>query len=106
MASVQRIAEVSSALKQLAQELEIPIIVCSQLTRALEQRADKRPTLRDLRQTCSIEQDLDGVIFIYRDSYYNDGGDEAELILAKNKNGETGTAYVKFNSDRLVFENK
>lgn len=106
MASVQRIAEVSSALKQLAQELGIPIIVCSQLTRALEQRADKRPTLRDLRQTCSIEQDLDGVIFIYRDSYYNDGGDEAELILAKNKNGETGTAYVKFNSDRLVFENK
>ena len=106
MASVQSIAEVSSALKQLAQELEIPIIVCSQLTRALEQRADKRPTLRDLRQTCSIEQDLDGVIFIYRDSYYNDGGDEAELILAKNKNGETGTAYVKFNSDRLVFENK
>lgn len=106
MASVQRIAEVSSALKQLAQELGIPIIVCSQLTRALEQRADRRPTLRDLRQTCSIEQDLDGVIFIYRDSYYNDGGDEAELILAKNKNGETGTAYVKFNSDRLVFENK
>ena len=106
MTSVQRIAEVSSALKQLAQELEIPIIVCSQLTRALEQRADKRPTLRDLRQTCSIEQDLDGVIFIYRDSYYNDGGDEAELILAKNKNGETGTAYVKFNSDRLIFENK
>lgn len=107
MASVQRIAEVSSALKQLAQELGIPIIVCSQLTRALEQRADKRPTLQDLRQTCSIEQDLDGVIFIYRDSYYsNDGGDEAELILAKNKNGETGTAYVKFNSDRLIFENK
>ena len=106
-ASVQRTAEVSSALKQLAQELGIPIIVCSQLTRALEQRADKRPTLQDLRQTCSIEQDLDGVIFIYRDSYYsNDGGDEAELILAKNKNGETGTAYVKFNSDRLIFENK
>ena len=106
-ASVQRTAEVSSALKQLAQELGIPIIVCSQLTRALEQRADKRSTLQDLRQTCSIEQDLDGVIFIYRDSYYsNDGGDEAELILAKNKNGETGTAYVKFNSDRLIFENK
>lgn len=106
-ASVNRISEVSCALKQLAQETKMPIIVCSQLTRALEQRSDKRPILQDLRQTGSIEQDVDGVIFVYRNSYYsNDGGDEAELILAKNRNGETGTTYVKFNRSRLMFGNK
>ena len=55
----------------------------------------------------SLEQDVDGVIFVYRNSYYsNDGGDEAELILEKNRNGETGTAHVKFNRSRLMFENK
>ena len=106
-ASVNRISEVSCALKQLAQETKMPIIVCSQLTRALERRSDKRPILQDLRQTGSIEQDVDGVIFVYRNSYYsNDGGDEAELILAKNRNGETGTTHVKFNRSRLMFENK
>ena len=86
----------------------MPIIVCSQLTRALEQRADKHPVLSDLRQTGSIEQDIDSAIFIYRDSYYSidDDSNEAELILAKNRNGEIGTAYVKFNRDRLIFENK
>lgn len=106
--SIKRVSEVSWALKQLAKEKEMPIIVCSQLTRALEQRADKHPVLSDLRQTGSIEQDIDSAIFIYRDSYYSidDDSNEAELILAKNRNGEIGTAHVKFNRDRLIFENK
>ena len=100
-------SEVSCALKQLAQEMKMPVIVCSQLARGLELRPDARPQLQDLRQYGTILQDADGVIFVYRDSYYsNDGGEEAELILAKNRNGETGTAHVKFNRSRLMFENK
>lgn len=95
------------ALRQLAQEKNMPIIVGSQLTRRLEYRLDKRPRLQDLRESDLIEKEIDGVIFIYRDSYYlNDDGDDAELILAKNPNGETGTAYVKFNRNTLMFENK
>lgn len=106
-ASVKRVSEVARALKRLAMDKEIPIIVCSQLTRAIESRSDKHPNLRDLRQTGSIEQDVDSVIFIYRDSYYSiDAGNEAELILAKNRNGEIGTAHVKFNSDSLRFEDE
>lgn len=106
-ASVRRVSEVARVLKQLAKDREIPVILCSQLTEAIESRSDKHPNLHDLRQTAPIEQDSDSVIFIYRDSYYSiDAGNEAELILAKNRNGPTGTAHVKFNSDRLMFENE
>lgn len=101
-----RMTEIARELNYLAKEKNIPIVVCSQLTRTLEQRADKRPVLHDLNMTIKIEQYVDGVIFIYRDAYYtNDGGEEAELILAKNHQGTVGTAKTRFNRERLLYEN-
>ena len=104
---IKATSKVSYTLKQLTQETKMPIIVCNQLGRSFELRSDKCPQLQELKQTSTILQDADGVIFVYRDSYYSDdGGDEAELILVKNRNGETGTTHVKFNRSILMFENK
>ena len=102
---VQEVADISRNLKLMAKELHVPIICCSQLSRGTEGRTSKRPMLSDLRESGSIEQDADTVIFIYRDEYYMDASDKkniditkapvAEIIVAKNRHGSTGT--VKLN---------
>ena len=83
----------------LARDLDVPILAMSQLSRAVEQRHDKRPILSDLRESGSIEQDSDLVLFIYRDEYYNDESDQqgiAEVILAKHRNGPTDSLKLSF----------
>ena len=97
---VQEVSQISRALKVLARDLDVPIVALSQLSRAVEQRHDKRPILSDLRESGSIEQDADLVIFVYRDEYYNpeetDSAGVAELILAKHRNGATGIEKLAF----------
>ncbi|HEY5685545.1 MAG TPA: replicative DNA helicase [Acidimicrobiia bacterium] len=95
----QEIADISRSLKNLARELEVPIIAVSQLNRNLEQREDKRPRLGDLRESGSLEQDADIVIFIYRDEYYNEATEHkgiAEVIVAKHRAGSTGKVDMTF----------
>jgi replicative DNA helicase len=96
---VQEVSEMSRSLKILARDLEVPIVALSQLSRAVEQRTDKRPILSDLRESGSIEQDADLVAFIYRDEYYNEESDQqglAEVILAKHRNGPTDSLKLSF----------
>ncbi|HSO02611.1 MAG TPA: replicative DNA helicase, partial [Gaiellaceae bacterium] len=97
---VQEVSQISRSLKVLARDLEVPIVALSQLSRAVEQRHDKRPILSDLRESGSIEQDADLVGFVYRDEYYNgeesDSQGIAELILAKHRNGPTDTIKLSF----------
>ena len=96
---VQEVSQISRQLKVLARDLEVPIVALSQLSRAVEQRHDKRPILSDLRESGAIEQDADIVGFIYRDEYYNDESDQqglAELIVAKHRNGPTDTVKLSF----------
>ncbi|MBY6274308.1 MAG: replicative DNA helicase, partial [Bacillaceae bacterium] len=108
---VQEVTEISQELKMLAKVLGVPVIVLSQLTREVDKREDKRPLLSDLRDSGSIEQDADKVIFLYRDSYYHqaypDKKDDptAEAIVAKNRNGSTGTAKLLFFKEKSRFEN-
>jgi len=102
----QEISEVSRRLKQLAKEIRVPVVALSQLSRSCESRADKRPMLSDLRESGAIEQDADMVIFPYRDEYYNPQTEtpgETELIIAKYRNGETGTVTCKFNGATQQF---
>ena len=96
---VQEVSQISRSLKILARDLEVPILALSQLSRAVEQRTDKRPILSDLRESGSIEQDADLVAFIYRDEYYNEESDQqglAEVILAKHRNGPTDSVKLSF----------
>jgi replicative DNA helicase len=111
----QEISEISRSLKVLAKELDIPVIALSQLSRSVEKRDDKRPMLADLRESGSIEQDADIVMFLYREDYYKEDTEKrniAEVILAKHRGGSTGTvdlawfpSYTKFgNLDKRFFE--
>lgn len=114
---MQQISSISRGLKILAKELNVPIISLSQLSRAVESRTDKRPMLSDLRESGSIEQDADIVMFIYRDEYYKNANEdedeaekaankgEAEIIIAKHRNGPVGTVKLLFQSNITKFKN-
>lgn len=103
---VQEVSEISRQLKALAKEIECPIIILSQLSRALESRQDKRPILSDLRESGAIEQDADIVIMLYRDDYYNNAESEdgyAEINIVKHRNGELGTFFLDFDKECCKF---
>lgn len=102
----QEVSDISRSLKSLARELGVPVISLSQLSRAVEQRTDKKPYLADLRESGSLEQDADIVAFLYRDDYYNPESDKkniTELIIAKQRNGPVGTVELYFNKETGKF---
>ena len=106
---VQELSEMTRSLKGLARELDVPVIVISQLSRKVEDRPNKRPQLADLRESGSIEQDADIVCFVYREEYYNpdklDVAGKAELIIGKQRNGPTGRLPLTFIPEIMRFEN-
>jgi len=103
---VQEVSDISRGLKSLARELNVPVLALSQLSRAVESRQDKRPILSDLRESGSIEQDADIVMFVYRDELYNETTDMqniAELSIAKHRNGPTGRVHLYFRKELAQF---
>ena len=107
---VQEVSDISRGLKSLARELQIPVIACSQLSREPEKRLDHRPQLSDLRESGTLEQDSDLVLFIYRERFYNDNVAEdkrniAEIIIAKHRNGPTGKLELLFIDEQTKFAN-
>ncbi|NDJ61343.1 MAG: replicative DNA helicase [Chloroflexi bacterium] len=103
---VQEISYISRSMKELARELNVPVFSAAQLSRAVEQRQDKRPVLSDLRESGSLEQDADIVSFLYRDSVYNDAAEfpnQADVIVAKHRNGPTGTISLHFEPTQTKF---
>ena len=103
---VQIVGEITRQLKIMAKELDVPVILLSQLSRGPESRTDKRPMLSDLRDSGSIEQDADIVMFLYRDAYYNKESQQqnvAECIVAKNRHGETGTIKLVWDGQYTRF---
>ena len=104
----QVVSDISRSLKIMAKELNVPVLCLSQLSRANESRSDKRPMLSDLRESGAIEQDADEVMFIYRDDYYNEESEyrnQAEIIVAKNRHGETGKVMVQWLPEFTTFAN-
>lgn len=105
----QEVSEISRSLKTMAMELEVPVIALAQLSREVEKREDKRPIMSDLRESGSIEQDADIVAFLYRDDYYNkeartdDYNSKSEFIVAKHRNGPTGTVELLFKQNTSTF---
>ena len=105
---VNEIADISRSMKIMAKELDVPVICLSQLSRAVEKREDKHPLLSDLRGSGAIEQDADIVLFIYRDDYYNDESEDknvAEIIIAKNRHGSTGSLKLQWVGQYTTFSN-
>ena len=105
---VQKITEISRGLKALARELDIPVLALSQLSRAVEQRESKIPRLSDLRESGSLEQDADVVLFIYREDHYKRDTEKkniAEIHIAKHRNGPRGMMNLYFNENFVSFQN-
>jgi replicative DNA helicase len=105
---VQEVSQISRGLKALGRELNVPVIALSQLSRAVEQRDKKIPQLSDLRESGSIEQDADVVMFIYREDYYNketENKNIAEILIRKHRNGPTGDVKLFFQASQTKFAN-
>lgn len=105
---VQELSQITRSLKSIAKEFNIPLIALSQLSRSVETRTNKRPLLSDLRESGSIEQDADLVLMLFRENYYNSKQQQqqqelAELIIAKHRNGPSGTIELKFNAEFIKF---
>lgn len=106
----ERIAEISRGVKAIAREFDVAVLALSQLSRKVESRQDKRPMLSDLRESGSIEQDADLVLFLHREEYYDPKNEEvkglAEVLVAKNRNGPTGSAHMRFDKSTARFTDK